>query len=456
MSKNFGQRKILYFNIVLFLIVALWQFLQPFMSDDYWIASFDVVAKHTVIANITTQYYINTGRIFAEWLKFVFESKSYLFIFYPIIRLLGALTVVISVNLIYQYLFGKEYKFRRYYFITSGFIIFYIACGYFAQDFIWYTVSMQYAWGFCLTLFIGLIFIDNYKNQAPANRSLLLLYALFGFLIGIYNEIYIALLFDVFITAIIITIIFKLELKKLLLPQYFTILISSLCGFIVLFLAPGNFVRRAKFIANNPSTAHDSIFTKILMTYDRFFRYGYHIIAAVIILGFVIYCYKNKHKYKLADVIFITFLIILLNIHILSFFEIAYYSPIAGRMNIFIDAIIYLIIAKFIIITVLPIKYTNMRRITIFWIVITTIVVAWTTYAFINVHNFYEKRYALIKKDKALGLTDLVLPPYCANLLVKWPVYLEDVTPYKDRLANFGLADYFEVHSIVVESKACN
>ena len=50
---------------------------------------------------------------------------------------------------------------------------------------------------------------------------------------------------------------------------------------------------------------------------------------------------------------------------------------------------------------------------------------------------------------------NIVLPKYCAPFLFKWPVYLDDITDNKNRMENYGLADYFGVNSVMVESHSC-
>ena len=449
------KQKIFYLSLGLFAVMLLWQFLQPFMDDDYWAAAFDVLVNHNILKTLHDRYYDNNGRMFAEWLKFVFESKSYLWFFYPLVKIVTSIVIVITVNLVYQYLFAKEYRFWRYYITTSGFILFYIASGWFAQDFIWYTVAMQYAWGFCVMLWLGLVFYQDYQQDQSASWSQLVLYVILGFLTGLYHEMYIAFIVNVVATAIIITWLFKLDWQRLLKVQYFCFIIPCLLSGIFLVIAPGNFVRRAGFLAHTTNVIHYGLLMKIAMTYVRFFRYGYHVVAGVLLAFIGIYLYKKRSTLPRSLLIFMTFFLILLNLHILSFFMVAYCVAISGRMNIFIDFILYLLFAKMLYFIIEQKYYMLSNKFKIFWVGVSFLVIIWVSYSYLLLYQFYQERFKLIEIAKSKHIQDLIVPPYCESSFFRWPVHFEDITPDKNLLPNFGIADYFAIRSIAVKANVC-
>ena len=164
-SKQYNDReKILFFNLILFFILLFWNFYQPLMGDDELTSAIDVLGKHDLFYVLYRQYFFWTGRMSAEILKFVFESQSYLWLFKPIVKIINSFVVICLINIIYRILYAKVYKFKSYFITSTAFIISYIAIGTFAMDFIWYTVAIQYAWGFTLILYLFICFYNEWQT----------------------------------------------------------------------------------------------------------------------------------------------------------------------------------------------------------------------------------------------------------------------------------------------------
>lgn len=441
--------KIALFNILLFLILLFWNLHQPFMGDDDGVAAGDVLATHTLMLALEHQYFFWTGRVVAEVLKFGLESQSYLWILSPTVKIINSFVVVFAMNLIYQILFAKDYRFWRYFIVVTIFIISYICIGNFALDFIWYTVAMQYAWGFALILYLVISFYNEWQSNKKVSSLRLLFYSISALFLGLYNEIYVAFVVALLAALVITGMVFKFSLKPLYNKQYLVFLTILAISSPFMIFAPGNFVRQEGYLSD-PANAipYTNIFLKFAMTYVRFFRYGYHVVAAVLIFMIGIWVWKRRKQLPASLSRFMFFMLVLLNIHIISFVGVAYYSPISSRMNIFIDLIIFLVFAKFVSYYFSTNNLRFVSKFKVLYVLLNLVVVIWVSYSYILLYSFYQERYRLIFLAKSQGIENVQVPSYCVSSVFKWPVYVTDITWDARNFVNYGMAAFYGVKSI--------
>ena len=166
------------------------------------------------------------------------------------------------------------------------------------------------------------------------------------------------------------------------------------------------------------------ILTKLIMTYVQFCRYGYHVLIVLIFIGMGYWLVKKRKLVSLNDMKHIVFLFILLNLNILSFFEVAYYSPIAGRMLVCVDSIIFCIIVKFIIIynEVNSFKVLYKIKLKYFYLLLSLLVIL-VTYAYYNVHLFILNK----QMDISRGVVDSKkFVEYKSNFIFNYIVYFDN------------------------------
>jgi hypothetical protein len=438
-NKNNSQPFLI--NLGLFVIFLVWNCHQPLVADDFVRSAIDVLNNGTLFLALKNSYYGWSGRLSAEILAYVLFSKSYLSYFIPLINIVNSLVLVSILNLIYKLALGKNHKSKLGLF-SLLYLTYFILIGTFAQDFLWKTVAIQYAWGALILLTIIWKFYITLEIKQNDPWWQILLYGLGGIFIGFYNEIYIAFIADIYLSVFIVYIVFKKPLYNLIKTQYIIFLLAVvICG-IISIKAPGNFLRQQTYLSKG-NILHYGILSKVFMTYVQFFRYGYHIVFAFILLWIGISTYRNRKIIPHKLVITLSFLLILLNIHILSFVEVAYFSPISGRMLLIMDSIIFLTFFKFFH---YKLRNFDIEKYNYFFYNIGLIIIAYVTISYYQLYKFNLKREKILKNNAA---ANLAVPRNCTNIILKYPVYFDDITENKKDFRNIGFAAFYGKKSIV-------
>ena len=196
----------------------------------------------------------------------------------------------------------------------------------------------------------------------------------------------------------------------------------------IMLSAPGNFIRQSRQLADKHLTAHTySLPMQLILSYIfGFFRYGYHILLAFVLIYIAYWVYKNRNTLSKEILIYFTFLLVLLNMYILSFFKIAYFVPIVGRMLIVMDSLIFLIIFKFCAICfanyykqkIIPVKYK------IIFILFALFIFGYITISYYFLHQFIINRQSLINSSSTIN-SQIKLPGYTASKFFKYPIYFK-------------------------------
>jgi hypothetical protein len=442
-------KQIIMINSLLFSLFLIWNFCQPLTADDYLFTFLDVIHNNSLWKTISLNYFNWTGRSSAVFLVDVLLGASYLVYTLPLINILNSIIAVLTLNLIYKLIWGSEYKPVKLWVVCVLYIAAYTAIGTFSQDFLWKTVAIQYLYGFCLLLFIFWRFYLNLNSKATTSFVSLFFYCIAGIFIGFYNEIYVALVCGVYLSAIIIWYIYKKPWAQLIQTRYIIFLTAVLISGVISIMAPGNTVRRTTYLSQIHDT-HYNIITKFLMTYVQFFRYGYHVVIGVILFYVSIWTYKNRKIIPQGTLEYISFLLILLNIHILSFVGIAYYSPIAGRMLLLMDSIIFILLYKFFCIrfqllyivrpSIKPLNGAT-RVIKYCFFGFSIILFTYISLSYYKLHQFILQReyFIDIKYNSNHNDTNFVLPQLDLNMILKYPVYFDTMRTHDKEFINLYL-----------------
>ena len=446
-------------NIILFSIFLLWNFCQPLVADDLGRASADVLHNHTLSTSLVNDFNLWTGRLTAQLMVYLLFSNSYASYLTPLINVLNSTFLVMIFNLLYRLVFAHNYQSLKFWLLTTLYIGYFVAIGTFSQDFLWKTVAIQYAWGLLLLLVVIWQFYLNIITPIQTKWLEIVFYIFAGVFIGFYNEVYIAFIISLYLTTVIIWHIFKRPWHNLLQARYIIFFIATLIASIVSITAPGNFVRRQTYLIDHNIDVHAySFITKIFMTYIQFFRYGYHVLIAIVLMWIGVWTYKRRKILPRSFVILITFLMVLLNLNILSFVEVAYYSPIAGRMLIFIDSIIFLILFRFFYLKLQPKVQSagaqNIKKWKYLFYGFSVLLFVYISFAYLSLYQFDVQRSSLIVKNKNAGNKDIIVPAYCKNKILKYPVYFDDIKPDKNNPTNKSFAECHGLNSI--STTTCN
>ncbi len=395
MADNKKINKILLLNCLLFSIFFIWNHWQPLTADDYDYSFSNVIHNGIFLEAIKIRYFNWSARFSADTLEFLFLGEHAIRYTLVIANIINSLVLLGIINLLAKMLFIKNYTWQQLTYVAVSFVGFFIATSWFPQDFMWKTVAIQYAWGFCLFLFVFWRFYLSINNNLKSSFLDLFGFLLAGLFLGAYNEVFIAAIADIYLTTLIVWYIFKKDFRQLWQLKYFVFLFGVLASGIILILAPGNYARLATQI--DPTQVNTGILLKIAMTYVQFFRYGYHVAFAIIIVFTSVWLYRKHNKLPNDFVQFLTFLFILLNIHILSFVGIAYYAILSGRIILLMDTILYLILAKLILAKFeLSVNKQVPKGYRLLLAFIAIGLVAYVSFAYYNLHQFIKMRQEII------------------------------------------------------------
>lgn len=265
----------------IFISIFILNALTPLIADDY---SYSFGKNGERITNLLDIITSQINHYFTWGGRSVAHSLAQLFLMFPkwIFNLLNSAIYVILIYLIYLHVkMDKEDK--PLILLLIHFALWFLIPT-FGQTTIWLTGSCNYLWTMTIMLlFLYLIRKDLNEHSILKNITILLL----GIIAGWTNE---NTSFGL-ITAIIGFMILKKYKHKKISNYQKCALIGNIIGFIILIIAPGNFIRETYFQESTPFIA--KIIQRIIDNTINFVNYCLPLFIGIIIL-ISIYMYKNK------------------------------------------------------------------------------------------------------------------------------------------------------------------
>lgn len=425
------------------------------IADDFAFSNVNAIYNHSLLYNLILYYYSSAfaggSRVFTMLLDLVLFGKSYLYYTLPILNIVSGIMLVVWLNLVYVLVWGRDnFKLKKFVILITIYLFYEILVVHdFAETFMWKTITIQ-SWGAVILLFTLVNFY--YDLFKPAKFYQIILYCLLGLLLPFWHEVYIAFTLAVAISSIVIVLLFKpLPLKALFKYTHLAFLFGmSLSSYFVL-TAPGNFIRTHTILSSLPATVqHTPFITKLLMTYEKLFVKNRYILLVSLIVLALIWLYRNRLNISNSLIAYFVFLILLLNLDILSFFQVTYFYPISGRMRLFIDLISFVLLFKAMV-SLWQIKgYTYRPNWLSTWLVF-IILLSYLSISYNIIYRLGYDRDHLIRQLKANGETNLIIPQWCVNGLLKLPIYFDDIVYPNETyysLVNMSIANYYNVKSI--------
>lgn len=431
--------------IIMFALMLNLNINTPLSADDYSYkfiyGTFDLVENiGDIITSQITHYFTWGGRSIVHFLVqlFLMFDKC-------IFNVCNAGMYIISILLIYLNITGKFKIDNRLLFFTS--ILFYILQPIIFETNLWLTGSLNYMWGFFFVLLCLLpfrMYIENKDCKFLNSNMCMIIMFVIGILAGWSNENTAAALVGVIITFLII---YKFIIKRI--PKFsISACIGSIIGFLIMILAPGNFVR-------SDSLSSDDSF--IITVLNRFIDITYNVLDTIplpiiiLLITYIIYLAFNKEKIKL-------------NIHLVYILGSlgAIYSMILSPSfptRSFYGVVVFLIIATGMLFDNINCK-SKLYNICVFALFICLTATFIYKYniinkELINVNAEVTSRDQEILSQKEDGITDVVLN-YGDRIGINGRVYVtyEDITYDETHWINIFTAKYFGVDSVVLNENA--
>lgn len=430
---NLSKRKqIILILICIFVMMLLLNILTPLLADDFSysfntdgekLSSFLDVLDYQV-----THYFQWGGRTVAHTIAQVFLLFPKIFF-----SIMNTFVYVLLVYLIYLHSkgFNKEEKLAILILIHFGL---WFLLPVFGQTCFWLIGSCNYLW--TTTLILLFLWIIRNSSQKESILKTIAMF-LFGIIVGWTNE---NTAFGLIIITIGTLMISKKENKKTkILKHQLSGLIGSIIGFIILIIAPGNFVRSN--VLKDETFIIVKLIKRVIDATLGMLNYTLPLIIVITIL-FAIYIYNRKkinssvYVYLLGG--FLTIYAMVLSptfperawFGVIVFFLIACLDLIYNLQSIYKPYKVTLITAVIIIsFLYLPEYITTGKEI-------------------LELNRVWSFRIEYIEKEKAKGNTDIEIGSYSSQNKHN-PVYgLSDISTNKEDWPNTDIAKYFQIKSI--------
>jgi hypothetical protein len=292
MNKSKSNIILYIFCIGIIFIFFLFNVYTPLIADDYSYS----LGINSILDIVKSQYehYFNWGgRSIAHFL-----AQLWLLIGKPLFNVANTMIYCLFIILVYFHITGTFKKFNPILFIIIN-ITFWIITPAWGQNFLWLTGSCNYLW----TSTIILLFIVPFRIHLENNKwklSILLsiIYLFIGVFAGWSNENSGAALLFFFIGYFIIK---KINHDIFCLFEILSF-IGLLIGFILLIIAPGNYVRTEVINEMNPRNHPMIIINLINRFFDiskMFFNYGTLFMFIIILIAFDIIGIKKILQFSI-------------------------------------------------------------------------------------------------------------------------------------------------------------
>lgn len=425
------QKQTIIILISIFIMMLVLNLLTPLLADDYsYSLSLDDTKINSLMDVINYQWwhYFNWGG------RTVAHTIAQLFLLFPKI-VFSIINPMIYVALVYLiYLHTRLNREDKPLFLLLIHFALWFCLPVFGQTCLWLIGSCNYLWTTVLILW----FLWIYRNHNNKDSILKIIgIFIFGIIAGWTNE---NTSFGLIVLTLGILLIDKYKDKKKKIPKYkWSGLLGSIVGFLILILAPGNYVRAD--VADDKSFILIKIIKRAINYTIIMTDYLLPLIIVTVIAFSIYIFYKKKIHYQVWLFLLAAFLSIYAMVLSPQFPERSWFG-----------VIIFLLIANLTLLYEID-KFHKVYKV----IIIDTIIILsfiyigeylTTTLDINNLRNAWEYRENYIKKQKKKGNTKIKLGPFYTENS-KNPTYgLADIIEDKDEWPNNDLALYFNVKSI--------
>lgn len=415
--KNILSNKIVFGSAIgiIFIIIFTFNRLLPLFADD-WVYSFvfeNSFLDHSLrpISNLSdllvsqyNHYMLWGGRSVVHFIAQILLALD------PLLTdLLNSLAYIAFVLLVYKFInYGQKTNVGVFIFIVCTSWIFMPQL---VSNIFWITGSANYLWGTLILLVFLYPFYKFYMQEYKSNNSSVsksIGFFFLGVLAGWTNENSV---------PPIILILFVLSIylyKKKELPLWIiTGLIGLIIGFLILVLAPGNYIRMGAELRHNIDMIDAPFITIIKDRISRFFSRNYlghmrPLVILYLIMCVIYYKYRNTHENKWSNK----------TVASLSFFlaaHVSFFVMIAATtfpLRAMFAMIIYMIIAIGILYSEIKINTRWKFGVNIFFIFALMGMFGYDVYKkypSINlISTTFKEREAVLNQQKAEGVEDIV------------------------------------------------
>lgn len=232
---NRSKHTITALSAVIFLVMLVFNFMTPYIADDYvYIYSFVDAAPMESISQIIPSMQVHSrimnGRVISHGLE-------QLFMIYPkaLFNVFNALIFVGCVYYIYKICMPKKKHNAAAYLAVFMALWYFVPV--FGQVFLWQVGSVNYAWALFFSLVFVYQYVKAYKNKEPMmkNTVVFVFFNIFAFLLGMYSEV--ASFIAIMAAALLVVLSRVIDKEKITVRKVLPIVFAAI-GFVVLLKMP--------------------------------------------------------------------------------------------------------------------------------------------------------------------------------------------------------------------------
>lgn len=280
---NVKRNQIIFILTLIFIMMFILNTLTPLLADDY---SYSFNLNHEKVSSLLDVFNYQVWHYFNWGGRIVAHSLAQIWLMLPkiVFNVLNTLVYVFVIYLIYLNVKGDNKEDKPIFLLIIHLLLWFLLPAY-GQNILWLVGSCNYLW----TLFFILLFLLLYRKNVTKTSMLKNIgLLLFGIIVGWTNE---NTAFGLITVLIGLMVIDKIYNKKKIPAYKMSGLIGTIIGFILLIIAPGNFVRSAKFVDTEPFLV--KIVKRIIDYTINYIDYCLPLFIGIIVL-ISIYLYKKK------------------------------------------------------------------------------------------------------------------------------------------------------------------
>ena len=287
------KNQIILILLGIFLMMLILNMFTPLIADDY---SYSFKLNNERIVNLIDVFNYQLWHYFNWGGMVIAHAIAQTFLIFPkdVFNVFNSIVYTLVVYLIYLNVKGDNKKDEPLFLLAIHFCLWFLQ-PVFGQTCLWLVGSCNYLW----TMFFILLFLWFFRKNSKKNSALkMILMFLFGIIAGWTNE-NTAFGLIVILVGIMLTDKYQKHIK--ILGYKISGLIGTILGFIILIVAPGNFVRESSM--SDESSLMIKLLKRIIDDTISFVDYCLPLLIGIVIL-ISIYIYKKK-KYDLMSIVFL-------------------------------------------------------------------------------------------------------------------------------------------------------
>ena len=396
---------------------------------------------HTIIQGLLGDYQSWTGRISAQFLGYIFFNKPYDPYIIPIFNVLNAFFFTLIYYFLYKLLAPKQESLGKFLFFIFLINLLFTFNGFFKTAF-WKIGGLQYIWGIAIILW----FVQKEFFRKDFKKNNIILSFFIGFFIGLYNEIFFALLLMNYLFALAYYYFFDKKYLGIVSKDTLFFNLGNLIGGIILVLAPGNYQRQEIEYGGPPQ---GNIWEKLCLLVKNILHGGNgHIflgLIGVVILLHILRKIKEKNKNYWS----IFFLLAYSFAHILVFFPIANTGFIARKLILSDLFFFFLLIREFHLICESKVLYS--KKMLILWSGLSVIILSVYTYYAYDFHRYANKLIQAAEHAHQKGQEILYFHDYQESKIFPGLFHFYEFTENPDHWANDCFARYYGFKKVLIQ-----